>query len=825
MTITALPTRNEYTANAGQTVFNYTFKIFDTTDLNVYVTPAGQNADDINDLVSGYTVAGVGDEDGGAITLSTPTSANDLVTIVSAIPDSRKTDYQNNGDFIPDVVNDDLDRVVSLVKQIGDLSNRAILFQESEQGPKPITMPGFEPSKYFQINSTGDGIELSDGTIDFSGEVAINIADLRTKEIATNAVYYLAGYSTIGDGGQGHFIWNPSNLSTEVTADTQSGIYVAPNSDLTGASGAWVRLYLTELGLNALWFGVANTGVDTSPEMAALDTYYSTITGGSIDSPDAHQIPLRFPSGVYDCSSSPVTFSLSNIGQQLLGDGQSTQLTSVLVSLDANTTKVSDVSLSGAGGFGVRFSGVNRYRKVSNVYIGGREKAVLYQDDGFFDTLSNVNADSNDYGFWNEGTMGCALVGCNFNNSKFNNYHILADGELKFTNCRGLSCGYNHPTPDAANDSYNMYIYGSAASNVVEHYFDGLTLGENRTKRALTVSLSSTDGGAATLVTFSEKHRLVNENVDIEIDDTTNYNGTYNPSQYTLLSGTTLKILTAYISDESGTFRTENWDLYIDADSLGDTNDLFFNGGNINKTAIMNGYNITFNGTRLKDAVWLEQGNVNRINIIGSARGRFRQTTGQTRFDVPVGGSDTGWSRIYFGQDVDTFSPGSGNITLDVPDSGGGLNSNNEPTRLNRVKITEDAVLLKSESILMQAGAFETRQRNTGEFEAPQFQSGQSGTLADDTAYSFTPSTPKGFIIISNGAGQNARIAQVVYDTVSPGMTDAGYVGSVMNVTTGVLSGTTGLDNRINISAANDGKIYIENRTGGNMSFYWTIFR
>jgi len=39
MTITVSPARNEYTATGGQTVFNYKFKIFENTDLNVYITP------------------------------------------------------------------------------------------------------------------------------------------------------------------------------------------------------------------------------------------------------------------------------------------------------------------------------------------------------------------------------------------------------------------------------------------------------------------------------------------------------------------------------------------------------------------------------------------------------------------------------------------------------------------------------------------------------------------------------------------------------------------------------------------------------------------
>ena len=36
-----------------------------------------------------------------------------------------------------------------------------------------------------------------------------------------------------------------------------------------------------------------------------------------------------------------------------------------------------------------------------------------------------------------------------------------------------------------------------------------------------------------------------------------------------------------------------------------------------------------------------------------------------------------------------------------------------------------------------------------------------------------------------------------------------------INVTTGILNGTTGTNGKITVSAASDGKIYIENRLGG----------
>jgi len=143
MTITVAPARNEYTSNAGQTIFNFTFKIFSVTDLNVYITPSGQDADDSTDITIAYVVApsGLNNEDGGIITFTSGVSLNDLVTIVSNVPSSRTVDYQNNGDFRPDTVNTDFDTVVSIVKKIEDDTNRSLLLPQAQQGPKPLSLP------------------------------------------------------------------------------------------------------------------------------------------------------------------------------------------------------------------------------------------------------------------------------------------------------------------------------------------------------------------------------------------------------------------------------------------------------------------------------------------------------------------------------------------------------------------------------------------------------------------------------------------------------------------------------------------------------------
>lgn len=133
-TVGTNPGRNEYTAGAGQTIFNYTFKIYASTDLNVYVTPVGQDPDDSADITTAYTVSGVGVDAGGSITLNSGTTSGDRVTIVSDIPTNRTIDYQFNGDFRPNVVNNDFDRAISLVKQLENTSVNTLAYQNSYQG-------------------------------------------------------------------------------------------------------------------------------------------------------------------------------------------------------------------------------------------------------------------------------------------------------------------------------------------------------------------------------------------------------------------------------------------------------------------------------------------------------------------------------------------------------------------------------------------------------------------------------------------------------------------------------------------------------------------
>jgi hypothetical protein len=88
---------------------------------------------------------------------------------------------------------------------------------------------------------------------------------------------------------EGTFVFDTSDLSAEVTADTAQGVYVAPSSDTTGASGAWVRHPGIDTWFNVRHFGAV--GDDVTDDYAAIQCALNVakLTGGTV----------WFPAGLY----------------------------------------------------------------------------------------------------------------------------------------------------------------------------------------------------------------------------------------------------------------------------------------------------------------------------------------------------------------------------------------------------------------------------------------------------------------------------------------------------------------------------------------------
>ncbi len=101
---------------------------------------------------------------------------------------------------------------------------------------------------------------------------------------------------------------------------------------------------------------------------------------------------------------------------------------------------------------------------------------------------------------------------------------------------------------------------------------------------------------------------------------------------------------------------------------------------------------------------------------------------------------------------------------------------------------------------------------------------GGAETINDDAAFSFTPATARGVLILRSGGANTTVYGMFTFAAVAgTAYCYSWIVGSATVAATGALAGTTGTDGKVTVSAHTDGKIYIENRSGGNLSCAWQI--
>lgn len=172
--------RNQYTATAGQTVFPYTFLIYESDSLDVV-----QNNVTLQ-LGIDYTVSGVGNENGGNVTLLNPAALDDFITITRNMDFDRETDYQDSGQFLAETVNIDFNRLWLAAQQLRSSSGLNMSLDPNDD------LSGINIPFYLPLKSVRAGQALG---FDASGNpTAVPILQAGTSD--ANFVFY-----TTLDGG------------------------------------------------------------------------------------------------------------------------------------------------------------------------------------------------------------------------------------------------------------------------------------------------------------------------------------------------------------------------------------------------------------------------------------------------------------------------------------------------------------------------------------------------------------------------------------------------------------------------------------------------
>jgi hypothetical protein len=291
--------------------------------------------------------------------------------------------------------------------------------------------------------------------------------------------------------------------------------------------------------------------------------------------------------------------------------------------------------------------------------------------------------------------------------------------------------------------------------------------------------------------------------IDIGLVGTGVYDATEAYTVLSVIDDDNVVLDATYTSDVAiGSIQLRNWDFFVDCDSSNRAkiNDIFVHGSNFNYTRVKAGFNIQFNNTRLKQQFYMD-GDSAIVIRKGVARGR----QDSTYKNIPASGNTEGLIEDIYGTIDGSSSPDDGQAIR----------------KIGGTSLTQTAKAVEMDS----PNGVGFRHSNTGtQFDA--YYSGTVSDIADDGVHSFTPEFSTGVIKVTNGSGQGARVLEMAYRAVAtPTAELSGYQGAVMDISTGVLTGTTGADGMITVSAASDGKIYIENRNGSTQNFFWSIHR
>lgn len=125
-----------FACDGVQTVFDYTFPVLSPSHVVVYLgeTPAE----------TGFTVSG--GMSGGRVTFASPPAAGTQLTIVRNVPLTQEVDLQNHTAFLPEVIEESLDRLTMICQELARELARCLKISDYEgQKGKEFLAPLYSP--------------------------------------------------------------------------------------------------------------------------------------------------------------------------------------------------------------------------------------------------------------------------------------------------------------------------------------------------------------------------------------------------------------------------------------------------------------------------------------------------------------------------------------------------------------------------------------------------------------------------------------------------------------------------------------------------------
>lgn len=177
MTVATEISANEYTGNGVTTDFDYKFRVFKESHLNV--TVSNSTGDDLITLRLGtdYSVTGVKKSSGGKVILTRPLANGSKIAIVRELPITQETSFRNQSKFFAETHEDAFDYLTMLLQRMFSSLNSLYL-------KRPSFLANWFDAKGYRIANLGKPKHDRDAVNLGSMNEAITAKDKRSLRVA-----------------------------------------------------------------------------------------------------------------------------------------------------------------------------------------------------------------------------------------------------------------------------------------------------------------------------------------------------------------------------------------------------------------------------------------------------------------------------------------------------------------------------------------------------------------------------------------------------------------------------------------------------------------
>lgn len=313
MTVSTITSSITYLGNGATTAWTFSFIGVDEDDVEVVVVDSLGNSTTISPSLYTVTINAipVGGIWGIGGTVTYPLSGSALasgksITINRIVPYTQSISINNQGAFYPQAVEQGMDLLELQIQQLQTANTYTIKAPFTDITP-PSTLPtaAARANKYFSFDSSGNPsvTAISAPTGSSTTIVTDTITTLKAIVAAVMIVsplYYVKGYTSTGDGGEGWFRVTTSNPGADnggtIIWSSTTGYY-------------FVRQYSEAFGVNVRWFGAKgdNSTNDTTAFVNAA------ATGNHVYVP-------RHTTTRYKVTTDNIVIGAN--GQRMFGDGE-----------------------------------------------------------------------------------------------------------------------------------------------------------------------------------------------------------------------------------------------------------------------------------------------------------------------------------------------------------------------------------------------------------------------------------------------------------------------------------------------------------------------